>query len=229
MAFDDGAAGRAAVEVLIETGRLEPDFWLRAQSEPDWGVRQQQVYDAVQFAMGKAEVELPDWASPDVPPPDCIWVPDIKAARAVAQEPYYSVGSLYRAIIKCGGDEDRDYHPANKLSARTWRRLVPHFSDRASNVVNEIELERGNNGHTFSKQYRINSVLQANIVRDTPLHEFYIRQGEEGLKQVFHGIGQKAILGVGAMLFMSGEHDELLYTAEALEVLLNGPQKAHVV
>lgn len=214
MSFDD-AAGRAAVELLIENGKLVPDFWLRAHVVQDWEARNQDVVNAVQFAMGKAGVELPEWARPEVNPPDCVWVPNTAKARQVAQEPYYSPDSLHKAFTACG-DIERHYHVADKLSGRIWKRLVPHFNQGSAALITDIELERGNNGHTFSKRYRVNTILSENIIRDTPLYDFYVRQGEDGLKQVFHGIGQKAILGVGAMLFLSGEHDDLLYTAEQL-------------
>jgi hypothetical protein len=228
--LEDGAAGRAAVEILIESGKLVPDFWLRVESQKhlDLFQREEQVSNAVQFAMGKAGIELPEWASPARDSPDCVWVhPEFKN-RFPTTEPYYSPANMYRAFEKCDGNVDLDTRAGQQLERsylrlawRSWRRLVPHFSETLSQQITDIELERGNNGHDFSKSYRKDDLLSGVMIRDTPLYDFYIGQGETGLRQVFHGIGRKAILGVGAMLFLSGEHDDLVHTAEQLSDELN--------
>jgi hypothetical protein len=177
--------------------------------------------------MGKAGVVLPDWADPNVTAPDYVWIYPGERKNFPSTEPYYYPSNMYRAMKRCYDgselphrDEATLLNNYRSVSWRTWRRMLPHFSARASKTLTSIENERGNNGNTYSKSSRINHVLSGAMIRDGALREFYDAQGEDGLKQVFHGIGQKAVLGVGAMLFMSGEHDDLLHAAEALEDLL---------
>lgn len=220
MAFEESAAGEAAIEMLIKADKLVPDFWLRAQSESDWEKRNEQVYRAIQFAMGKKGLKQPEWADPVTPPPDCLEVSDLNKLREVAQEPYYSLRSMHSAYIYCGRKEAKDYRRADQLSRRVWRRLLPHFNPIISGEITDIELEQGSNGYGLPKTARTNHLLRHTVIRGTPLHEFYVNQGEAGLRSVFKGIGEKAMLGVGAMLFMSGEHDELLPAAERLSDLL---------
>lgn len=234
MTMHDGAAGEAAVEYLIEQGKLVSDFWLRSEAmyreddSPDaYRNHAKQVASAVQFAMGRAGVELPEWASPMRDAPDCVWVYPDMLSRYPRTETYYGPDSLFRALSKCDGSVNPDTRQGARLRRdyinlawRSWHRLVPHFSVKYSQELLDIENERGNNGHTFSKAARRDNIISGIIIRDTPLYEFYREQGEDGLKKVFHGIGQKAILGVGAMLFLSGEHDDLLPSAEKLEDLL---------
>lgn len=231
--FEDSAAGRAAVEFLIEEGKLVPDFWLRANEAhritEDTGYEQrcQEVADAVQFAMGKAGVELPTWASPTNEAPDCTWIHPEMRKEFPRTELYHSTADLLTTYLMNHDLERLNWRDENKLRTeyssivlRTWRRLIPHFSNVYTENILSIEQERGNNGNTFSKPVRIANILNGVILRDSALYDLYIEQGENDLKSVFHGIGQKAILGVGAMLFHSGEHDDLLPQAEKLHDLL---------
>jgi hypothetical protein len=232
--FEDGAAGRAAVKFLIEEGRLVPDFWLRSEeacpsnaTTAEYELHRKEVGDAVRFALGK-DVTLPEWASPLKESPDCVWISPSVRGRYYKTEPYYWAVDLASTFVKCHNDIDldsRDGHNLERtflnLAWRSWHRLVPYFDRRRSGTILEIEQERGHSGNTFSKKYRKDHMLSGIAFRDTALYEFYVDQGSEGLKNVFHGIGQKAILGVGAMLFLSGEHDDLLYAAERLEEVLN--------
>lgn len=233
--FEDGIAGRAAVEVLIESGKLVPDFWLRAEAEskslvdpPDAETVKKQISDAVRFAMGSAGVELPEWASPSFSSPDCVWVyPEFKN-KYHTTEPYYFPSDLYRSLARCHGNIDLETRSGQQLKKsylntawQSWHRLIPHFSQRIAQDIIGIENERRNNGYTFSKRVRKDAHIAGVSIRDAALYDFYIEQGDTGLKQIFHGIGKKAILGVGAMLFLSGEHDDLLYATEQLSDELN--------
>ena len=233
--LEDGVAGRAAVEVLIESGKLVPDFWLRAKAESksrsdsyNTEIIEKQISDAVKFAMGAAGVQLPEWASPSQDSPDCVWIyPEFKN-RFPSTEPYYFPFDLYRSLARCHGNVDLDTKSGQELRKsylntawRSWHRLIPHFSQSIAQDILGIENERGNNGFTFSKSARRDAHIEGASIRDAALYDFYIEQGETGLKQVFHGIGKKAILGVGAMLFLSGEHDDLIHTAEQLSDVLN--------
>lgn len=240
MSFYDGAAGEAAVNVLIDEGKLVPDFWLRVEahekrrgSSRDYEEVRQQVASAVQFAMGKAGVELPEWASPTAGAPDYVWIDPEWRNRFPSTEPYYYPGNMYQAMRKCYDgatllprEEKKLKNAYLSICWRSWRRLLPHFNQEASQTLLDIEQERGNNGYSSSKSDRIDRMLSGSMLRDGALHEFYTTQGEEGLKQVFHGIGQKAVLGVGTMLFLSGEHDELISAAEKLTDILNNPLKS---
>lgn len=221
------------MEFLIEEGKLVPDFWLRANEaysgdkHKGYELRGRDVADAVLFAMGKSGVELPDWASPMRNSPDCVWIHREMRKDYPSIEPYHSTGGLMTTFMKNYDIGKMNWHDEEMLRTehsnlvlRTWRRLIPHFSDTYSENITAIEQERGNNGHTFSKAVRISNIVQGVIFRDEALYDFYTKQGEAGLKSVFHGIGQKAILGVGAMLFRSGEHDDLLPQAEKLHDLL---------
>lgn len=239
MSFYDGVAGQTAVEVLIQSGKLVPDFWVRVEatrkqfdSYSDEEKLDKQVASAVKFAMGVAGVELPEWASPIRNSPDYVWIYPENFKQYPTSEPYYQPRHLYWAMIK-------SHHTGNKslddltrqdsverrklanISWNSWKRLVPHFSTEFTEILTDIENERGNNGHTFSKSVRINNLVRGAAIRDAALYEFYVEKGEEGLKQIFHGIGQKAIFGIGAMMFISGEHDDLLPCAEKLESLLS--------
>lgn len=238
--LDHSAAGRAAVDVLIQEGKLVPDFWLRTEEvgrspggRTDFDLRERQIANAVRFAMGQIGFELPNWASPMKDAPDCVWVdPEFRKAYPTT-EPYYWPGMLARTFIKCKGDVDLDTNAGLairrsyvNLSWRAWDRLVPHFSERISDNIRSIENERGNNGRTFSKKNRIDSILSGAAIRDNALYDFYIEQGDRGLASIFHGIGKKAILATGAMLFLSGEHDDLLHASEQLQELLNHEQRS---
>jgi hypothetical protein len=231
-------AGRAAVEVLIESGKLVPDFWVRAESArrgsdsfSDEEKLDSQVARAVKFAMGVAGVELPEWASPTRDSPDYVWIDPDHFAQFQTAEPYYQPRHLYWAMVKSHSlgsklldDLTRqDLQDRKKLvntSWSSWKRLVPHFSTDFAEMITEIENERGNNGNTFSKRYRIDSLVSGATLRDSAVYDFYKTQGEVGLKRMLHGIGEKAVLGIGAMLFSSGEHDDLAHTAEKLEEVL---------
>ncbi len=233
MVFHD-AAGKAASEVLIEEGKLVPDFWLRVEgqraAEPTWGANdtlKAEVSQAIRYAMGKAGVELPAWASPAVGAPDVVWVYPDDRTRFPSTEPYYAPAHMYHALKRCydgseltGRDEAKLLRGYQSMSWRSWRRLLPHLSPARSEQLALIEAEQGNNGNTFSKRYRIDHMLSGTMFRDGALHDLYVSQGDEGLKRILHGIGQKAVLGIGAMLFMSGEHDDLMHTAETLEDML---------
>lgn len=231
-------AGRAAVEVLIESGKLVPDFWVRAESArktldtfSDDNTLDSQVASAVKFAMGVAGVTLPEWASPTRDSPDYVWIDPDSFRRFPTSEPYYQPRHMYKAMVRShlSGSKSPDDLTRQDIAEReklkniawnSWKRLAPHFNTDFAEMITQIENERGNNGNTFSKKYRIDSLVSGATFRDGALYDFYQHQREAGLKRVFHGIGEKAVLGMGALLFSSGEHDDLAHTAEKLEEVL---------
>lgn len=235
MIIGDDAAGKAAVEVLIDKGKLTPDFWFRvyenhkshnpyARNDPC----NKQVENAVKFAMGLSGVEPPDWAGPDYVLPTWTWIPEYDQSELPTTEPYHTVKAMQATLAKCynGPTLDKEDQKIQdgvfrSLSLRAWRRIIPHFSIEVSEKI--IEIENWPNtlygGHT--RKRGINDKLRGLMIRDSALYEFYEARGSDGLSLIFHGLGKRAVLGVGAMLFHSGEHDDLLYTAEQLEDILS--------
>lgn len=240
MLIGDDAAGMAAVEFLIEQEKLEPDFWFRVkinhrEDHFTWGRFPDPcdigVANAVKTALGMKGLELPEWAKPGYKLPDHAWISSHEQNRFPTTEPYHSTGDFRRTLSKCytGPTLDEENLKIQRgvyksLAIRSWRRVIPHFNPEVSAQILEIENwpHRLYRGH--AKGYEVNLLVEGTMIRGEALRDFYDKQGEEGLNAIFHGLGKRAVYGVGAMLFMSGEHDDLAHTAEKLENLLSKPK-----
>ena len=239
MLIGDDAAGMAAVEYLIEQKKLEPDFWFRVkinhrEDHFTWGARpdpcDEHVANAVRYAMGMSGVTLPEWAKPDYKLPDSVWISSHEQKEFPTIEPYHAVSDLRTTLERSytGPKLDEEQLKIQKgvfrsVALRTWRRIIPHFNSEISAQILEVENWPHKLYWGYTKSYQINQYVQGTMIRSEPLRDFYDNQGDEGLSTVFHGLGKRAVLGVGAMLFMSGEHDDLAYTVEKLENILNKP------
>ena len=232
MVIGDDAAGFEVVDFLIERGRLVPDFWFRAESNHAghsvWSNDDtcgEQVATAVRVALEGEEAngQMPEWASTAIHPPDVVLMDGHTRGECPTVEPYYSTDLLSTALMKCLDTtdltRDAEYKRSRefrRISIKAWRQIMPYFSSGITQKITEVEAW----GNSSRARDDIDYTLERAIIRDEPFYEFYMEQGESGLKELFQGLGRRAVLGVGAMLFMSGEHDELMPVVEELENLL---------
>lgn len=237
MIIGEDAAGAAAVDYLIEQGKLESDFWFRVkinhrEDHFSWGGDPDpcdiDVANAVKAAMGMSGLILPEWARPDYDLPDSVWISSHEQNDFPTTELYHTTRDLRKSLEKCYvgpklNKEDLKMQRAvfKSLASRTWRRVIPHFNPEISAEILKIEHWPNKLYRGHAKKYEINAQVEGAMIRDGALREFYDEQGSEGLSSIFHGLGQRAVLGVGVMLFHSGEHADLYPILEKLEEVLN--------
>lgn len=112
------------IATLANKSLVPADLRLRSRIFRDNGEADTELHLLLDRVL-KGKTELPEWARPDVPPPDIVFI----GYPMIRLEPYIFRDHLAKCIEDTMSSRYQTTHhyPDLSISTRTWKRLVPPF------------------------------------------------------------------------------------------------------